>query len=179
MKIAIATPLYPPDTAPAALYAKDLARRLCSEHEVSVLAYSYIPEEVAGVRTIPVSKRAPLAVRVITYIRTLRQGARTCDGILAINGASVELPLIVLSYTTRIPYVLVMRDIEASERARRSIMLSMLESLAKRRAKRVITSCPPTRPEILPLDPYPKEAMEAYEAAWQQHVRDLTDAYGD
>jgi len=179
MKIAIATPLYPPDTAPAALYAKELARRLRSEHEISVLAYSYIPEEVAGVRTIPVPKRAPLPARVMTFIRTLGQEVRICDGIVAVNGASVELPLVVLSYVRKFPYMLVMRDIEASERARRSIALRMLESLAKRRAKRVITNYPPARPEILPLDPYPNEAMGAYEAAWQEHVRDLTDAYGD
>ena len=79
MRILIATPLFPPDTAPAAVYAKELAARLSGLHEVSVVAYSYIPEQVPGAQIHAVSKRQPVPIRITAFMAALFQKARHAD----------------------------------------------------------------------------------------------------
>lgn len=79
MKIVLATPLYPPDIAAPALYVKELAKRIATLHDVTIVAYANLPETMPEVRMIAVSKRQPLPLRLLTYfaalIRSVRQSA--------------------------------------------------------------------------------------------------------
>jgi len=178
MRIAIATPLYPPDTAPAAHYAKELAERLSHTHSVCVVAYSYLPEPIEGVRIVSVTKRLPLLLRLITYTASLFKAAQGSDVVYVINGASVELPLIVVSYITRTPFVYISADTTAALRAGQSKALHFLQTKSVQRSRMHVTSLPLARPEILPLEAPPTDALAAYESSWEAHLALVTHTYG-
>ena len=61
MKIVLATPLYPPDTEPTALYC-ELAKRLGQEkhHQVTIVTYG-APRTNTWVAIIAVDKNKPLS----------------------------------------------------------------------------------------------------------------------
>jgi len=163
MRIAIATPLYPPDTAPAALYAKELAERLSRTDEVSVVVYGYLPEPIEGIRIVSVTKRLPLPVRLTAYTISLFKEVRLADVVYVINGASVELPLMIVSFLTRTPFLFIAADTDAFARAERSKVLRFLQTRAVQKSRAHISSLPLPRPEILPLDAPPTEALALYE----------------
>jgi hypothetical protein len=165
MRILIATPLYPPEVAPAAAYAKELARRLSEQHQVMVLAYAHLPEALADVRMISIEKRQPRLARLRAFRRALVREARETDAIIAINGASVELPLIV----ARGPFVLCIADAAAHAHA------GLLERAASARARAVIREIPPPKPEILPLEARPEAALAAWERVWSAHLETLVN----
>jgi len=173
MRIVLATPLYPPDIAEPAPYVKELATRLATLHTITVVAYTRFPEHIPGVTLIAVDKRRALPVRLLTYFRALSTASAHVDRVYALNGASVELPLILWSLVNRVRVYIGIGDHRAQAHAREHLFLRLIERIAFSRAKRVITDLPPARPEIIPLDPYPTEAMAAYEHAWEKHIRVL------
>lgn len=166
MRIVIASPLYPPEIAAAAAYAKELARRLAKNHAVTVVAYTHLPEEVPGVTVMSIEKRQPRLKRLLAFRRMFSAAAKDADAVLAINGASVELPIL-LSPLNHASLVYCVADTAAHERA------GLLERIAFTRAHAVLTTTPPPRPEILPFAPPPMTALAAYEAAWTEHLRAL------
>lgn len=174
MKIAIATPLYPPDIAPPALFAKELARRMAPHHEVSLLAYTYIPEEIPGVSIISVFKRHPLPLRLFFFTSALWKVMREVDHVYVVNGPSVELPLLLVSSLTRTPYTLCRIDWPAYERTQKRDFEKAVHAVVAKRAAQVIDSAPLPRPEILPFGNPPTAELAAYEASWQQYVEILT-----
>jgi hypothetical protein len=163
MRVLIATPLYPPEVADAAVYAKELAKRLSERHEVTVVAYAHLPEELPGVKVVAVEKRQSRLARLSAFRKAFAETARDAEIVIAINGASVELPLL----AARFPFVLCLADRTAHARA------GLLERLVRARARAVVDSTPPHRPEILPLEPKPEEALAAWEAAWRVHIAQL------
>lgn len=169
MRIVLATPLYPPEVADAAAYAKELARRLSEHHQVTVVAYAHLPEELPGVRVIPIDKRAPRHIRVAAFRGELARAARGAEIVIAINGASVELPLLA---SPRMPIVFSIADQAAHKRS------GVLEALVRGRARAVIRDVPPAKPEILPLLPRPETALKEYERAWDLHLSTLSNAFG-
>lgn len=173
MKIVLVTPLYPPDIAQPAPYSKELARRLSEAHEVVVVAYAHIPEEIPNVGVKPVSKRSPLFVRLINFLFVLLRSVKGADCIYAQNGGSVELPAVLVSFVTRKPLLLCFSDATAHKRAKHGWMLKNIEHLAVRRAYKVIHTIPPQRPEILPFQKAPSEKIAQYEMAWQKHLNEL------
>jgi hypothetical protein len=177
MRIVIATPLYPPDTAEPAHYAKELARRLSAHHDVRVLAYGDLPEPVAGVRVMHESKRRPLFIRLPSYFFALFRAAREADLIYAINGASVELPATLVSVLARRPLFFVYVDRLAHERAESRLVFHMIEEAAKRHAKKVIESFPLKRPETFSFLPRPVEEERDYEKSWEEHLTLLSEAF--
>lgn len=178
MRIAIATPLYPPDTAPAALYAKELAERLSRTQSVCVVAYGYLPEPIEGVRIVSVTKRLPLPIRLAAYTISLFKEVRRADVVYVINGASVELPLMIVSLVARTPSLFIAADTSAFVRSERSKVLSFLQTRAVQKSRAHITSLPLPRPEILPLEALPTGALAAYEESWSEHLSLLTNSHG-
>lgn len=197
MRILLVTPLYPPDISEPAPYVKELARRLSLHHSVTVLAFNHIPEESSGVKTIPVEKSDILPIRLFRFMRTLMQSARTIDVLYLHNGPSVELPILLFSFFTRIPiYIRLGDEVALAHTAKHSLRMRLLRHTISRTQGVVVhtqTSAPSTlfvkdipperihnlerplpRPEILPFVPYPTEAMGAYETSWGRHVAELT-----
>lgn len=173
MRIAIATPLYPPEIAAPAPYIKELAKRLAGRHEVTIVAYGRLPEQVPGVHIMTVDKRQPLLSRLIAYTRALRQVARRADIIYAVNGASVELPVVLATLSSPRSFVLGIADPVAREHAKQSWALHAIDRIAAQHSRAVIEHMPLPRPEINPLTGVPKEAFDAYEDSWQAHLEEL------
>lgn len=195
MRILIATPLYPPDIAGHAPYVKELALRLKDTHDISILAFTHIPEKVPGVTIIAINKHLPLLLRIIRYTLTLLKAARDADVVYVQNGASTELPMLIVSKLTKTPFVLRLGDAVPLMNAEKSTWHKVLLYAAVHAAKIVVVhgytdavtqklmtrftsklsiiSRPLPRPEILPFKPYPLPAFEAYESSWAQHVNNL------
>lgn len=174
MRIALLTTLYPPDIAEPAPYTKELARRLSAHYEVVVVTYGRLPEAVPNVRVITTDKRRPLPWRLVRFSIALWREARTADVWYAHNGASVELPAVLMSLLTRAPLIACMGDSRASERARRNFLYRVIERTFVRRAVAVVHDLPPARPEILPFETYPTQALAQWEEAWRKHCEELT-----
>lgn len=177
MKVIIATPLYPPDIGGAAAYSKELARRLASEHEVTVVSYGRLPERVPGVRFVCIDKRQPVLLRLIAYTRALWKAAQNADVIYAENGASVELPAGLVALFVHRPLYLHIGDAAGHEQSLRDRLRSFIERFVRARARKVISDSPAPRPEILPFESYPNATFSEYEASWQEHIRMLTSLF--
>lgn len=177
MKIVLATPLYPPDVTWPAPYIKELARRLSPAHEISIVTYGDLPEQVEGVEIVSISKRVPRLMRLMRYTRALLKAAGKADVIYAENGPSVELPLVVASFVSRTPIIFHTGDERARVNSQKSAPLRALYSAAQSSAKKAASDSPLPRPEILPLDEYPTNEMAAYEASWQKHLEALEDLF--
>ena len=177
MRILIATPLYPPEVAEPAPYAKELARRLVKDHEVTVVAYAHLPEAVPSVRVVVTEKRQALPSRLKAFTRALMREAKQADVVYAMNGPSVELPALFMSLATRTPLVFGMTDRPAHEYAKKHFFRYVLERIAFAHARAIIEQLPPPRPEILPLEPRPDAALADYEAKWAEHLRSLESTF--
>jgi len=151
MRIVIATPLYPPEIAGPAPYIKELARRLSKDTEVTIVAYARLPEQVPGVHIIAVDKRRPLPLRLFAYLRALARAARDADAIYAINGASVELPVLIVSFFSRTPLFFGIGDRVAHERAKKRLLFLFLERIAFARSRGMISKFPWPRPKSFRL----------------------------
>ncbi|MEA2701841.1 MAG: hypothetical protein QOE22_550 [Candidatus Parcubacteria bacterium] len=177
MKIVLATPLYPPDIAEPAPYAKELATRLAKTDEVIIVTYGHIPEDVDGVRMRAVSKQRPLPFRLIAYTFALLRTARDADILYMQNGPSVELPVAIASFFRRTPIVMRIGDEAAHTYARTRPQLQAIERFALRRAKEVVTDSPDPRPEILPFRDHPVAELDAFERSWETHIAGLRETF--
>lgn len=170
MRIVLATPLYPPDTAEPAPYIKELARRLSKKHEVVIVAYGRLPETVEGVRIVTVDKRQPLPIRLARYLFALLSNVRDSDVVLFENGPSVELPVALIERLVRTPFVFHIGDRRAYERSQKSFLLRTLTSLASSGATSTLRDLPATRPEILPFREAPTKDLQDHERSWEGHL---------
>ncbi len=194
MRILLVTPLYPPDIAPPAPYVKELASRIKENHEVTVLSYNYIPEEMDGVFCRTIQKHLPLSIRLMRFAWTLWKDSRSADIVYVQNGPSTELPSLLVALFARRPYILHLGDETALRQASEHFLFRMLLKSAIHHAESVVihskTSAytapfqshlrkfidldrPLARPEILPFAPHPTEAFIAYESSWQLHIQSL------
>jgi hypothetical protein len=190
MHILIATPLYPPDIAGHAPYVKELAKRLSSEHKVTVLLYGDYPEDVPGVRLVTVSKQQPAFIRLWKYALALFSHAKGASVVYIQNGPSVELPMVCAKILLpKKPFIMHVSDSAAFTYTNR--IYSTFFKLAVRFSSIVYTYADvvhlvpqsPTikictrlreRPEILPFAPYPETEFTAYNTRWEEHIQTLT-----
>lgn len=174
MNIVLVSPLYPPDIAEPASYMKELARRLAGTHTVTVVTYGDHPEQVAGVRILATSKRTRLPVRIPQFTRALWLAAKAADVLFVENGASAELPAVIVSHLRGRPLILHIGDPIAHAHAQQSTLFGALENAARRSARHVLSASPLPRPEILPFEARPVAALAAYEASWDAHLAEIT-----
>lgn len=179
MKIALLSPLYPPDIGEPAPYVKELAKRLAGRHEITIITYGRSPEKVPGARVVAVNKYYPLPLRLIAYFAALWRNARTADVIYAQNGPSVELPLALAALLSKSPLVMRLGDIPAHEYARRNPLRRLIEKSALGQARRVIADTPLKRPIIWPLEDFPAPALAAWNASWNTHLELLENIFKD
>lgn len=193
MRLLIATPLYPPDIAPLAVYTKELAKRLsASGTAVTIVAYGRLPETIPNVHIITVRKDRPVFVRLFTYTIALWKSIQDADMLMIENGASVELPAYIISFLTRTPIIFAVNDHTALKSATHRNTLRYIFCHIYARAKVVLHDhdmtlpCPDpqksvalplprTRPEILPFAQYPDEAFQEYEDSWNVHTTKLDE----
>lgn len=181
MNIVIITPLFPPDIGDPAPYTKELAKRLAG-HTVTVWCYGHLPEKVAGVEIHTVSKRSSLMLRMLRLTKALYSNAKQDDILCVQNGASVELPAVIVSLLTRTPLVYAISDAIAQKHTQQSLLRGIVAKIARKRAVTVIEDSsgaplPLHKPEVLPLSPYPESAIEQYETAWKHHLSQLNEIF--
>lgn len=175
MKILIATPLYPPDIAPSALYTKELARRLSERHTVTLLVYGNIPESLPHVRIITIEKSAKLFVRITRFFFALLRESWRTDVLILENGPSVEVPFVLARPLLWKNTILEMSDTVAQSHASSSLLYRTLQAIATFFAHTTHTSgatftFPKHQPEIHPFKPYPEKEFSEYEASWGAHL---------
>ena len=180
MKIIIATPLYPPEIAESAQYSKRLAEMLTEKgHDITIITYSLIPEKIDGVKIIKTNKHSMLPVRLVVYTKKLWNAVKNTDIIYAQNGASIELPLSLISFFTKKPIVIHIGDKLAYEYAQKNKFFKFIQYFAFKRSCKIIGSSPLERPEILPFknpDTIKKE-QEKYNLSWKKHIQLLMKTF--
>lgn len=176
MRIVIAAPLFPPDTAPAANYVKELARRLARQAEVSVLTYGAFPEHIEGVHIIAVRRDTSLLLRLMRFTWLLAKETRSASTLLLQNGPSVEFPYLCISpllIFRNVRVLFYVSDADEHARAKHSFVRMIMKKILLGLSHPFSSSIPTPRPEILPFAPYPNEALAAYEGSWKKHVEEL------
>src|SRR4051812_10171387 len=117
MKIVLATPIYPPEIGGPATYTKELAERLHNRHELTIVAYTDVQEAFPGTKLVAVSKRRPLAIRLIKFFLAVLKVSRNADLIYVQNAMAAGLPVVLASMITDKPFILKFVGDEAWERA--------------------------------------------------------------
>jgi hypothetical protein len=116
MRIVIATPLFPPEIGDPAPYVSTLAKRLSSEHAVTIVTYANHVETLENVHIEAVPKKLSLLIRLFLYTRTLVRVARRADVIFAQRAVASGLPAYIASLLTGVPFVINFFEDEAWER---------------------------------------------------------------
>jgi glycosyltransferase involved in cell wall biosynthesis len=117
MRILLATPLYPPEIGGPATYTRELAQRLCLEHEITIVAFADEPEHIKNTRLVVVSKKVFLPLRLLMYAYILFREAKEADVIYVQNAVAAGLPAVFVGAMRRKPVVLKFVGDEAWERA--------------------------------------------------------------
>jgi len=117
MRILLATPLYPPEIAEPAPYAKELATRLSASHDVTVVTYANAVEPAKGVVCVMVGKQKRLPIRLACFVGALWKSATEKDVLIAESAVASSLPAFVVSALRKIPFVVHVREDEVFERA--------------------------------------------------------------
>jgi hypothetical protein len=177
MRIVIATPLYPPDVAPSARYGKEAALRLSKNHEVTVLTYGHLPEEIEGVTTVAVNKRQPLPFRLFECMQKIATYSKNTDVLYLQNGSSMELPALIGTMFSNVKILFHTSDEDARTRTDKNPLTAFVFKLLSRKALCVIEKAPLQKPEILPFAPKPEKELVAYEKAWSLHIKELENTF--
>lgn len=175
MKIILVTPLYPPDIAEPSSYVKELASRLKTEHEITILTYGKLPEKIPGVKIVAIDKSLPAIIRLFLYTLALFKALFWGDVVYAQNGPSVELPLGFVMLFVRKHFIFHLGDTTAHTYAQTHPWRLHLEKFVSSKADAVFTDHPLKRPEILPLESYPETEMREYQASWEKHLEKFSN----
>ena len=167
MRILICTALFPPDVADPASYIKELSKRLASKHEVTVLAYGAIPESVANVKIVTVSKSIPALWRLLSFSYHLFRIGRRNDTILVENGPSTELPVILTGWLLRKKINLQLSDLKIIYTGYRKLIHQLASAIAK---QVIAIPLPNHQPEWLPFTALSLTELSEYEQTWTEHL---------
>lgn len=174
MKILIASALFPPDIADPAPYVKELTTRLNDRHDVSLVTYGAIPEEIPGVTITVIPKRYAAWRRIALFTFALWRGVRTHDVMFVHNAPSTELPLFLVGIFYKRKLRLILSDTKIEYTGWRKF----IHTLASARVRDSITPrLPHRRPEILPFADLPARAFADYETSWNQHLSALAQYF--
>ncbi len=118
MRILISTPLFPPETAYPAAFAKNLSLLLSEKNIVTVLAFVEAPEKVDNVNIISVSKKQNLAKRLTIFTYRLFQEVKNHDLVIVKQAGISSLLTVIVSKLFGKYIILKMKEDEVIERIR-------------------------------------------------------------
>lgn len=181
MRILVVTPLFPPDTAPAAHYAKELVTRLSREHDVTALLYGHLPEAVPNTHFLTIDKRRSAPRRLWQFLRAFLKLRKQVDVVMVCNGPSVEIPLAVACSLTNCPPLLFIESDQPALLRTKESRLSQfahdkLSTFAKARVSLTddnATAGDFVIPEIHPLKDRPEAALGKWNELWETHTARL------
>lgn len=173
MKIIITTPLYPPEIAEPAPYVINLAKILKNKNlDITIITYSLIPEKINGVKIISINKHLPLLIRLFLFTFKLWKNSKNTDFIYTLNGASVELPIIIVSKLTNKSFIINIGDKKATLRTQQNKFFKYIQYLTLKNSKKIINEIPLSKPEITPFDKKDIELVK-YRKSWENHINNL------
>jgi len=117
MKIVVATPIYPPEIGGPATYVQELLERMKVQHDITVIAYSNLGEEIEGTKLIKIKKRRALPIRLFKFTLELFKASKGADIIYAQNAVAAGLPAVIAGGLRGIPVIIRFVGDEAWERA--------------------------------------------------------------
>jgi hypothetical protein len=176
MKILLLTPLFPPDTGEPAAYVKELAARLTTTHETTLLMYGRLPESVPGVMLLTVDKRQPLPRRLFKFTLELWRQSKTAELIIVNSAPSTELPALLVSLFSPTKMILCESD-SLAVTAATSGVYKFMHTLLKRRCIKVIAFPDSTiyeKPEVLPFTQISGAELTRRATWWDTHITELT-----
>lgn len=116
MRLLLVTPVFPPDIGRLETYVKAFSARLAKRHQVTVVTYGEVPERVADVRVVAVSKGDKTFRRLLRFTFRLWREAKGARALFVYDGASVGVPALVVGGLRGIPVVRCVMDDEAYRR---------------------------------------------------------------
>lgn len=177
MRLTIISPLFPPDTAPSAVYTKVLLSKLSNPTTIVMgVVYGQLPESVPGVTITSVPKRHHVGWRLFRMVQAIRRETSTTNVFLLCNGPSVEVPFLIARLLTSTPYIYIINDKQAAQASSVSLWKNKLIHHLKHNALGtleigdILNYCPP---EIHPLLPNPDEAMKKWNTDWETHQTEI------
>lgn len=140
MRVALVTPLYPPDIGDLAVFIKELAHQIKKDAEVVIVTYGRFPEHIPGVKIICTNKKTPIILRIPIFIVRLFNATQNVDGLIVTDGAAVGLPSLFVSRMRGIPLIrLLMRD-EIAERLLTSHIQKRKSSFFSKWKKKILAA---------------------------------------
>lgn len=178
MRLTIISPLFPPDTAPSAVYTKVLLSKLYSATTiVTGVVYGQLPESVPDVTITSVPKRHHVGWRLFRMVQAIRTKTASTDVFLICNGPSAEVPFLISRLLTRTPYIFIISDEQAAKASSASLWKNKVLQYLKQNAigtfeigGDILYYCPP---EIHPLLPHPYEAIKKWNTTWETHQTEI------
>ena len=176
MRTLIVTPLFPPDISLSAKYTKELAVRLSSSDEVTVLHFGKLPEQVQGVSFISISKKLLLLPRIWNMFWAIAAQAKKADVVLLQNGPSVELPALLASFLIKRKIIYIISDSVAKQKISASLSQKIICSTLQKRALGEITIentndlITPIKHPLVETDP---SSVQRLENNWKKHLETI------
>lgn len=170
-KILLVTAFFPPDTSLASLYAKELARQLSFQNDVSVLTYGYLPESVKDVEVVTINKQSNRLSRIFNFYRKLAFLKKSHDLIILLNAPSVELPFLLTGGGKNIVYIIA----DPAAQKRQSWWKKKLSTKVRLGVPKEITLPEGAifiKPEKLPFTES-AEKTSTHESWWNNHLREI------
>ncbi len=106
MRILITTPIWPPETGGPATYTKELAQRLKSRYQITILAFADEPEIIDGVRLVSISKKTSLLIRQMRYLKAAMTLGKKADLRYAQNAMAAGVPSVIAARLLNKPLIL-------------------------------------------------------------------------
>lgn len=175
MRIAILTPLFPPDIGEPAPYTKLLAEKLSKHHPVTVFLYGHLPEQAGTATLVTTDKRLWLLLRLAIYTLKLLLQQHRYDLLIVNNGPSTELPSLSLAVLRRKSTILVLSDPLAQAQASAGSYKLLHEFFKKRVSKTINVTLENsrTKPEMLPFTAFEPSVVTEHETWWKGHLEEL------
>lgn len=171
MRIAILTPLFPPDIGDPAPYTKFLASKL-NEYEVSVYLYGHLPENIPGVKFVCTDKRLWLPLRIFLFFFKIFLVQHKYQKIIINNGPSTELPALLISFFSKNKMILIQSDPLVEPKG----LYKAVHNILKNRVRSVDITHAAERylPEILPFKEISEIEINNHKQWWKKHILELT-----
>lgn len=106
MKILITSAIWPPEIGGPATYAEELVQRLKNQHDIKVAVFADGPEKIEGIELVSVSKKSPLLIRQIRYLKTILTLTRKADLTYAQNAMAAGVPSVIASKLSHKPLII-------------------------------------------------------------------------
>lgn len=174
MRILIVTPHFPPDTTPSANYVGELAERLASTHQITILLFGDTSVIVPGVKIITINQHRPVLFRTWSFMVRLRSQAILNDLVLIQNGPAIEMPIYFTLSQTKTSLIMLESDQASLDQTNQHPRWREIHRRLKKIAL-TLTTTDTTWPDnqSRQIAEGASNKNDRWEESWQEHLNDL------